>query len=87
MKSTKVTKVLWQERERDTELQEFLTSLKLSHLIGLFESEAIDIDILREINSEELKELGVDKYGERFKITRGITKWDQISHDPENSST
>ncbi|RWS14907.1 Tankyrase-1-like protein [Dinothrombium tinctorium] len=52
----------------------FLTNLGLDHLIELFEREHITTDILAEMGHEELKQIGVNAYGHRHRLLKGIEK-------------
>lgn len=51
-----------------------LYSLNLDHLIDLFEREQITLEILVEMGHEDLKQVGVNAYGFRHKILKGITQ-------------
>ncbi|GIY15533.1 poly polymerase tankyrase-2 [Caerostris extrusa] len=52
----------------------FLMSLGLDHLSDTFEKEQITLDILAEMGHEELKQIGVNAYGHRHKLLKGIEK-------------
>ncbi|GFX91360.1 poly polymerase tankyrase-1 [Trichonephila clavipes] len=52
----------------------FLMSLGLDHLFDTFEKEQITLDILAEMGHEELKQIGVNAYGHRHKLLKGIEK-------------
>ncbi|GBM18725.1 Tankyrase-1 [Araneus ventricosus] len=52
----------------------FLVSLGLEHLSDTFEKEQITLDILAEMGHEELKQIGVNAYGHRHKLLKGIEK-------------
>ncbi|XP_054166448.1 poly [ADP-ribose] polymerase tankyrase-2-like [Oppia nitens] len=52
----------------------FLQSLGLDHLIELFVREQISFDILSEMGHEELKQIGVNAYGHRHRLLKGIEK-------------
>lgn len=52
----------------------FLNSLGLDHLRDIFEKEQITLDILAEMGHEELKQIGVNAYGHRHKLIKGIEK-------------
>lgn len=55
-------------------ISSFLSNLGLNHLIELFEREHITLDILAEMGHEELKQIGVNAYGHRHKLLKGIEK-------------
>ncbi|XP_076060253.1 tankyrase isoform X2 [Oratosquilla oratoria] len=52
----------------------FLNSLNLEHLLDIFEREDITLDILAEMGHEELKTIGVNAYGHRHKLLKGVEK-------------
>ncbi|KAL8592133.1 Poly [ADP-ribose] polymerase tankyrase-2 [Nucella lapillus] len=52
----------------------FLGSLGLEQLRDVFEREQITMDILMEMGHDELKEVGINAYGHRHKILKGIEK-------------
>jgi len=51
---------------------EFLDRISLSELKNLFTSEEVSFDILQQMTGDNLKELGVVKYGHRFKILNAL---------------
>ncbi|XP_076345953.1 tankyrase isoform X1 [Tachypleus tridentatus] len=51
-----------------------LNSLGLEMLRDVFEKEQITLDILAEMGHEELKQIGVNAYGHRHKLIKGIEK-------------
>ena len=53
---------------------EFLESINLAHLQEIFEREQISMDILVEMGHDELKEVGINAYGHRHKILKGLEK-------------
>ncbi|KAB7507404.1 Tankyrase-1 [Armadillidium nasatum] len=48
--------------------------LGLEHLLEVFEREDITLDILSEMGHEELKTIGINAYGHRHKLIKGIEK-------------
>ena len=52
----------------------FLDGIGLAELRDIFERELISLDILVEMRQEELKEVGINAYGHRHKILKGIEK-------------
>ena len=52
----------------------FLGSLGLEQLRDIFEREQITMDILMEMGHEELKDIGINAYGHRHKILKGMEK-------------
>ncbi|CAH1784886.1 unnamed protein product [Owenia fusiformis] len=52
----------------------FLNGLGLDHLKEIFEREQITMDILAEMGHDELKEIGINAYGHRHKVLKGVEK-------------
>ncbi|XP_041368600.1 poly [ADP-ribose] polymerase tankyrase-1-like [Gigantopelta aegis] len=52
----------------------FLSSVGLDQLRDIFEREQISMDILVEMGHEELKDIGINAYGHRHKILKGVEK-------------
>ncbi|XP_041370759.1 poly [ADP-ribose] polymerase tankyrase-1-like [Gigantopelta aegis] len=52
----------------------FLSSVGLDQLRDIFEREQITMDILVEMGHEELKDIGINAYGHRHKILKGVEK-------------
>jgi hypothetical protein len=52
----------------------FLNSVGLEQLVCVFEKEQISMDILVEMGHDELKEVGINAYGHRHKILKGLEK-------------
>ncbi|XP_013391608.1 tankyrase-1 isoform X2 [Lingula anatina] len=65
------------EGEKDLEnmsVASFLSSIGLDQLKDIFEREQITMDILVEMRHDELKDIGINAYGHRHKILKGIEK-------------
>lgn len=65
------------EGERSIEgisVSSFLSSIGLEQLRDIFEKEQITMDILVEMGHDELKEVGINAYGHRHKILKGMEK-------------
>ncbi|XP_059179207.1 poly [ADP-ribose] polymerase tankyrase-1-like isoform X1 [Physella acuta] len=65
------------EGERSIEgisVSSFLSSIGLEQLRDIFEKEQITMDILVEMGHDELKEIGINAYGHRHKILKGMEK-------------
>ena len=65
------------EGERSIEgisVSSFLASIGLEQLRDIFEKEQITMDILVEMGHDELKEVGINAYGHRHKILKGMEK-------------
>uniref|UniRef100_A0A3B3QHP8 Poly [ADP-ribose] polymerase n=1 Tax=Paramormyrops kingsleyae TaxID=1676925 RepID=A0A3B3QHP8_9TELE len=60
-------------KEGDSEYQ-FLKSLGLEHLRDIFEREQITLDVLADMGHEELKEIGINAYGHRHKLIKGMER-------------
>ena len=52
----------------------FLNNIGLDQLKDIFEKEQITMDILVEMGHEELKDVGINAYGHRHKILKGVEK-------------
>ena len=46
----------------------------MEHLREIFQREDISLDILAEMGHEELKTIGINAYGHRHKLIKGIEK-------------
>lgn len=61
----------------DMSIEEFLGKLKLEDdesaefYVRLFEKEKICMEVLAEMGHDQLKEIGVEAYGDRHKILKG----------------
>uniref|UniRef100_A0A8C4R2Z1 Poly [ADP-ribose] polymerase n=1 Tax=Eptatretus burgeri TaxID=7764 RepID=A0A8C4R2Z1_EPTBU len=58
--------------ESDTNINQFLKNLGLEHLHDIFEKEQITLDVLMDMGHEELKEIGINAYGHRHKLIKGV---------------
>ncbi|XP_042313630.1 poly [ADP-ribose] polymerase tankyrase-2 isoform X3 [Sceloporus undulatus] len=58
----------------DFSIHQFVRNLGLDHLIDIFEREQITLDILVEMGHKELKEIGINAYGHRHKIMKGVER-------------
>ncbi|XP_078532364.1 poly [ADP-ribose] polymerase tankyrase-1 isoform X5 [Lissotriton helveticus] len=58
----------------DININQFLKSLGLEHLRDIFETEQITLDVLADMGHEELKEIGVNAYGHRHKLIKGVER-------------
>ncbi|XP_073442034.1 poly [ADP-ribose] polymerase tankyrase-2 isoform X1 [Dendrobates tinctorius] len=58
----------------DLSINQFLRNLGLEHLIEIFEREQITIDVLIEMGHKEFKEIGINAYGHRHKIIKGVER-------------
>ncbi|XP_066509234.1 poly [ADP-ribose] polymerase tankyrase-1-like isoform X2 [Hoplias malabaricus] len=58
----------------DMNITQFLKSLGLEHLRDIFEREQITLDVLADMGHEELKEIGINAYGHRHKLIKGIER-------------
>uniref|UniRef100_A0A8C2DVK9 Poly [ADP-ribose] polymerase n=1 Tax=Cyprinus carpio TaxID=7962 RepID=A0A8C2DVK9_CYPCA len=59
---------------KEGESDQFLKSLGLEHLRDIFEREQITLDVLADMGHEELKEIGINAYGHRHKLIKGIER-------------
>ncbi|XP_018522092.1 LOW QUALITY PROTEIN: poly [ADP-ribose] polymerase tankyrase-2-like [Lates calcarifer] len=53
---------------------QFLKNLGLEHLLETFDREQITLDVLVEMGHRELKEIGINAYGHRHKIIKGVER-------------
>ncbi|KAJ3607295.1 hypothetical protein NHX12_025605 [Muraenolepis orangiensis] len=58
----------------DMNISQFLKTLGLEHLRDIFEREQITLDVLADMGHEELKEIGINAYGHRHKLIKGIER-------------
>uniref|UniRef100_A0A4W5QW19 Poly [ADP-ribose] polymerase n=1 Tax=Hucho hucho TaxID=62062 RepID=A0A4W5QW19_9TELE len=58
----------------DLSMGQFLNNLGLEHLLGIFDREQITLDVLVEMGHKELKEIGINAYGHRHKIIKGVER-------------
>uniref|UniRef100_A0AAQ4R5Q1 Poly [ADP-ribose] polymerase n=2 Tax=Gasterosteus aculeatus aculeatus TaxID=481459 RepID=A0AAQ4R5Q1_GASAC len=59
---------------QDMTINQFLKSLGLEHLRDIFQREQISLDVLADMGHEELKEIGINAYGHRHKLIKGIER-------------
>ncbi|KAK9965131.1 hypothetical protein ABG768_004240 [Culter alburnus] len=55
-------------------ISQFLHNLSLEHLLEIFDREQITLDVLVEMGHKELKEIGINAYGHRHKIIKGVER-------------
>uniref|UniRef100_A0A8C5CUX7 Poly [ADP-ribose] polymerase n=1 Tax=Gadus morhua TaxID=8049 RepID=A0A8C5CUX7_GADMO len=58
----------------DISIGQFLHNLGLEHLLDIFDREQISVDVLVEMGHRELKEIGINAYGHRHKIIKGVER-------------
>ncbi|XP_062988968.1 poly [ADP-ribose] polymerase tankyrase-2 [Elgaria multicarinata webbii] len=58
----------------DFSINHFVRNLGLEHLIDIFEREQITLDVLVEMGHKELKDIGINAYGHRHKIIKGVER-------------
>jgi tankyrase len=63
-------------------LCQFQSSQQQDLLRELFEREHITLDILAEMTHNDLKEIGINAYGERHKLLKGIERLYKQAKDP-----
>ncbi|XP_028286164.1 poly [ADP-ribose] polymerase tankyrase-2-like [Parambassis ranga] len=65
-----------EKKEEGPELSicQFLKNLGLEHLLEIFLREQITLDVLVEMGHRELKEIGINAYGHRHKIIKGVER-------------
>uniref|UniRef100_A0A8C5WYZ4 Poly [ADP-ribose] polymerase n=1 Tax=Laticauda laticaudata TaxID=8630 RepID=A0A8C5WYZ4_LATLA len=55
-------------------INQFVRNLGLEHLVDILEREQITLDVLVEMGHRELKEIGINAYGHRHKIIKGVER-------------
>ncbi|XP_041714449.1 poly [ADP-ribose] polymerase tankyrase-2 isoform X2 [Coregonus clupeaformis] len=65
----------------DLSIGQFLNNLGLEHLLEIFDREQITLDVLVEMGHKELKEIGINAYGHRHKIIKGV---ERLISGPQN---
>ncbi|XP_076615494.1 poly [ADP-ribose] polymerase tankyrase-2-like isoform X1 [Chaetodon auriga] len=58
----------------DLSISQFLKNLGLEQLLEIFDREQITLDVLVEMGHRELKEIGINAYGHRHKIIKGVER-------------
>ncbi|KAK3559943.1 hypothetical protein QTP86_029546 [Hemibagrus guttatus] len=56
-------------------ISQFLHKLGLERLLEIFDREQITLDVLVEMRHKELKEIGINAYGHRHKIIKGVERF------------
>ena len=78
--SQSITNYLSSSAYPSTTITSFLSSLGIEQLTEVFVREQISIDILAEMGHDELKQIGVNAYGHRHRLLKGIEKLLLSSH-------
>ena len=60
------------------DIKDFLAKIQLEDLVDLFETEMIDLNVLEEMNHEDLKSIGITRFGQRHKLLKEIGKFKLI---------
>lgn len=74
-----------QQYKENMTIKEFLKKVDESFeriYLDLFEKEQITLEILSEMNHEHLKQIGIEAYGARHKILKGVEKFYMEIKDP-----
>ncbi|VDN49840.1 unnamed protein product [Gongylonema pulchrum] len=56
-------------------MEEFLSMIGLDPLINLFAKEQITLDVLSSMTHDDLKAIGIDAFGVRFRLLKNIEKF------------
>ena len=56
------------------DIELWLNNLDLSEYISVFKEESIDMEVLLELTSDDLKEIGISKLGHRKIILKAISE-------------
>ncbi|VDK65945.1 unnamed protein product [Onchocerca ochengi] len=67
-------------------MEEYLQSIGLSSLSNLFAKEKITLDVLANMTHDDLKAIGIDTFGTRFRLLKNIGKCVWKSNENWNSS-
>uniref|UniRef100_A0A673NBU5 Poly [ADP-ribose] polymerase n=1 Tax=Sinocyclocheilus rhinocerous TaxID=307959 RepID=A0A673NBU5_9TELE len=67
-------------------ISQFLHNLGLEHLLEIFDREQIALDVLVEMGHKELKEIGINAYGHRHKIIKGVERLISGPQSKKNTS-
>ena len=59
----------------DNGLKDILTKFEMMNLLEKFESELITLDMLKEMNHNDLKSIGITTFGHRHKILKEIMSY------------
>ena len=80
--------------EIKSSLKTFLEDISLGHLLTIFEEEDVSLDMIPHMSHEDLKQIGVKTFGQRFLIISAgnklnlVAKEDTVEennfHDPTN---
>ena len=62
------------EERSEIDIASLLEFIGLTQLREIFEREQITVDILAEMGHDELKDIGINAYGHRHRILKGIEK-------------
>ncbi|KAL3989932.1 Ankyrin repeats (3 copies) family protein [Acanthocheilonema viteae] len=78
-------KVECNEYETKFSMDEYLQSIGLSSLLNLFAKEKITLDVLSIMTHDDLKAIGIDAFGTRFRLLKNIEKWVRKNNENRNS--
>ncbi|EJD75737.1 tankyrase-2 [Loa loa] len=73
------------EYEANFSMEEYLLSIGLSSLSNLFAKEKITLDVLAIMTHDDLKAIGIDAFGTRFRLLKNIGKYIRKSNEDRNS--
>lgn len=62
------------EYETELSMEDYLQSIGLSSLSNLFVKEKITLDVLAIMTHDDLKAIGIDAFGTRFRLLKNIGK-------------
>uniref|UniRef100_A0A915Q6N0 Poly [ADP-ribose] polymerase n=1 Tax=Setaria digitata TaxID=48799 RepID=A0A915Q6N0_9BILA len=68
-------KVEYVEHDTKLSMKEYLLSIGLSSLIDLFVKEQITLDVLAIMTHDDLKAIGIEAFGTRFRLLKNIRKY------------
>ncbi|KAK6112466.1 Ankyrin repeats (3 copies) family protein [Brugia pahangi] len=73
------------ENETKFSMEDYLRSIGLSSLSNLFAKEKITLDVLAIMTHDDLKAIGIDAFGTRFRLLKNIGKCIRKSNESRNS--
>ncbi|CAG9534670.1 unnamed protein product [Cercopithifilaria johnstoni] len=78
-------KIEWNEYETMFSMDKYLLSIGLSSLSNLFAKEKITLDVLAVMTHDDLKAIGIDAFGTRFRLLNNIGKCVEKNNKNRNS--
>ena len=67
--------------EKKSSLKTFLEDISLGHLLAIFEEEDVSVDMIPHMSHEDLKQIGVKTFGQRFLIISAGNKLNLVAKE------